>query len=190
MPRRLLTDPLGAITGNQANRMIYKNFDEHITRKYGVVIDGWPLRTFDNPSSIGSQVELKVLLNAWQTGATRFRKMSVKEHMVWVEGRADSEPPGTLPTHPTPALPPSPPSPSSSPLPPTQHNEPDLTLAVNPPLLHTPFIHFEPPATPPVSMNTVPGISKRQRKTRSDKGKPRKRASQIPGADIFSASVL
>jgi hypothetical protein len=41
--------------------MIYKNFDGHITRKHGIVIEGWPLRAFDNPSAIGSQVELNVL---------------------------------------------------------------------------------------------------------------------------------
>ena len=105
----------GAITKGQATRMIYKMFDESITRKHGVIIKGWPLRTFDNQSAIGSQVELRVLLNAWQNGVTRFRKMSTREHMAWIENRTSPEPPSTppeppstLPAKPTTVLPPPP----------------------------------------------------------------------------------
>jgi len=38
--------------------MIYVNFDEHITLKHGVVVEGWLFCKFKNPSAIGSQVEL------------------------------------------------------------------------------------------------------------------------------------
>jgi len=164
--------------------MIYKNFDENITRKHGIVIEGWPLRTFDNPSAIGSQVELKVLLNAWQSGATRFRKMSTEEHMEWVVARADSQPSPTHSANPTP---------TPLVLPPAHNNDPDLIT--NPSPLHTPFIHFESPTAPPVSTNTTPGANptpsgaKKPRKIRSDKGKPRKKTTQTPGANVFSASM-
>ena len=154
--------------------MIYKNFDEHITRKHGIVIEGWPLRTFDNPSSIGSQVELKVLLNAWQTGATRFRKMTIEDHMAWVENRGESEPSSALLT-----------PPSSAPL-------PSPPLRPNPPALHTSFniVHVGPPTTPPVDTNLAGSTPKKPRKTRSDKGKPRKRASQVPGLGVFHTNTL
>jgi len=171
----------GVISKGQAARMIYKNFDKHITRKHGIVIEGWPLSTFDNPSAIGSQMELKILLNAWQTGATRFRKMSTDEHIAWVEGRTSPEPPSTSLTNPPP-----------TPLPslPLQHNDPDLTLAINPPSLHPPFFHFESPAALPISTNSTPRMPGKPRKTRSDKGKPRKRATQAPGMSVFSASAF
>jgi len=164
--------------------MIYKNFEENITRKHGVVIEGWPLHKFDNPSAIGSQVELKVLLNAWQSGATRFRKMKVDEHIAWMEARAvlhdDSQTPATHPPNPTPIL-----------LPPlsTQEGDLGLTPAINPTSSHTSFIHFESPATPAVSAGSTPSRSKKPRKTQSDKGKPRRRTTQIPGENVFSASM-
>lgn len=162
--------------------MIYKNFDENITRKHGIVIEGWPLRTFNNPSAIGSQVELKVLLNAWQSGATRFRKMSTEEHMEWVVAHADSQPSPTRSANPTPLVPPL-----------VQNNNPDLVI--NPSPSHMPFVHFESPIAPPVGTNPTPSANptpsgpKKPRKTRSDKGKPRKKTTQTPGASVFSASV-
>ena len=70
------------VSKEEVNRMIYKNFSDHITHKHGIVIEGWPLRVFDNPSAIGSQAELNVLLKAWETGTTRFRKMPEDEHMA------------------------------------------------------------------------------------------------------------
>src|SRR5882762_9073989 len=71
--------------------MIYKNFDEHIMRKHGIVVEGWPLCIFDNPSAIGSQVELNILLRACQAGTTLFHRMTEDEHMAWVESHANSE---------------------------------------------------------------------------------------------------
>ena len=160
--------------------MIYKNFDEHITRKHGVVIHGWPLTKFDNPSAIGSGVELSALLNSWQNGSTFFRKMGTKEHMAWIEARANLEPSSDLPAEP-PAI--------SSTLLPVQNDHLDPISATNPPA-HTPFIHFETPATPMVVTNLPASGSKKPRKTRSDKGKPRKKSSRAQGTNVFSASVL
>ena len=166
--------------------MIYKNFDDHITRKHGIVIEGWPLRLFDNPSAIGSQVELNVLLNAWQTGATQFCRMTADEHMAWVESCAKSEPPSThavgFPPHETSTVPPAgiPAMPPSQP----QNEETSLTLPTNPPAFHTlsfSVISLESAATPQTSSNP----SKRPRKTQSDKGKPRKKPSQIQGTNTF-----
>ena len=163
--------------------MIYRNFNEHITQKHGIVVEGRPLRTFDNPSSIRSQVELKVLLNAWQTGVTRFRKMTIEDHMAWVENHSKSKP-SALPT-----LPSSAPLPSSSLRP---HNGQDLITATTPPVLHAPLniIHFGPSDTPPIDTNLASGTPKKPRKTRSDKGKPRKKASQVPGVHVFHTNVL
>ncbi|KAJ3544256.1 hypothetical protein NM688_g5764 [Phlebia brevispora] len=47
------------------NKMAYKEFDEHVTRKYGIIIENWPLHTFCAPGYIGSRLELTALINAW-----------------------------------------------------------------------------------------------------------------------------
>ena len=182
VPGALLRRLPGDISKNEVNRMYYKNFDQHITRKHGIVIEGWPLRTFDNPSAIGSQVELKVLLGSWETGAMRFRKMSNEEHMAWVEGHAEAEPACTA-------------TDSAVTLScPSQNANPDLTPAASSPAPRQPFniINFESPSATPTRTESSSGVSKRPRKTRSDKGKPRKKAkaSHIPGVDVFRTSGL
>lgn len=163
--------------------MIYKNFDDHITRKHGIVIEGWPLRKFENPSSVGSQIELKTLLNAWQTGATRFRKMTVADHLAWVENRPESEHTSTAAhsSHMPPLLSP----------PPTQHSQ-GPAPAVNSLAPSTEFnvVHFDSSTTPLVRTDSPGSVAKKPRKTRSDKGKPRKRSSQVPGAGVFHADML
>lgn len=166
--------------------MIYKSFDDHITRKHGIVIEGWPLRAFENPSAIGSQIELNILFNAWQTGATRFRKMTTDEHLAWVESRANSEPPSTHAV----GFPPqemsiTPPTNSPAMLPAQAHNkETSLAPPTNLPAFHVSsfgIISLESATNPQTSSNP----SKRPRKTRSDKGKPRKKPSQIEGTSTF-----
>ena len=175
---RSLNNPPGHISKGAAHRMIYKNFDDHITRKHGIVIEGWPLRTFENPSSVGSQMELRVLLNAWNTGATRFHKLTDDEHIAWVENRASLEPSSSAAHLPS----------TSSSSPPEEHGQRDHATATAPPVTVAPFniVHFESPTTPPTATN----IPKKPRKTRSDKGKPRKKAVQIPGGNIFRAGTL
>ncbi|KAH7904201.1 hypothetical protein BJ138DRAFT_1239951 [Hygrophoropsis aurantiaca] len=71
------------------SKMYYVNFDENITAKYRVLVENWPLPKFCNPGSIGSNVELKVLYNAWQSGATYFRKMTQDEFRRWEAGQAE-----------------------------------------------------------------------------------------------------
>jgi hypothetical protein len=167
--------------------MIYKSFDENITRKHGIIIEGWPLHMFDNPSAIGSQVELNVLLKAWQTSATRFRKMTDNEHMAWAENFASTKCPsiGTA-SSPTTISPSQAHNQNANPAPPTSL-----------PAFHTPFniIPFESASTPQTSNNapqtsnnapqTSNNVPKRPWKTRKDKGVSRKRL-QIPGANVFS----
>lgn len=159
--------------------MIYKNFDEHITRKHGIVIKRWPLTKFDNPSAIGSQMELGLLLNAWQNGTTFFHRMSTAEHMAWIEARANPEPPSALPAEPPAAL---------SSLLPMENNNLDPAMAADPPS-YIPFIHFETVAAPSVATNLPASGPKKPRKTRSDKGKPRKKAPHIQGTNVFLAST-
>jgi hypothetical protein len=145
--------------------MVYKSFDENITRKHGIVVEGWPLTTFENPSSIGSQVELKVLLNAWQSDVARFHKMSENEFQSWNAERHRNPAPPTVSAHPqtvAPALP----------------NLNDIARtppSISPPL-DVNFIQFH--SAPPTSDS---GVQRKPRKTRSDKGKPRKRLPRVPG---------
>lgn len=67
--------------------MTYDRFDDHITQKYGVVVRNWPLKEFCNPSSVGSRIELETLYNGWQSGVTRFEKLTKEEMMRWEKER-------------------------------------------------------------------------------------------------------
>ena len=67
--------------------MFYQNFDRNITAKYGVIIENWPLETFSSPSDINSRNEIRVLLQAWESGTTRFRKLSDEEFAQWEDAQ-------------------------------------------------------------------------------------------------------
>ena len=154
--------------------MIYKNFDKLITRKHGIVIEGWPLQVFNNPSAIGSQMELGVLLRAWQTGANRFQRMTEDEHTAWMVNHAGSEPPSTGATDLLPAVP-------------STETHQDSTLPISLSVFESlfDFVSLES-TTYPQARNPAP---KKPWKTRSDKGKPRKKTLQIPGANVFHMST-
>ncbi|OCH83633.1 hypothetical protein OBBRIDRAFT_840342 [Obba rivulosa] len=64
-------------------RMYYMNFDTKITAKYGIIIENWPLDHFLPPSHFKSKLELEVLLKAWESDSTRFRKLSTEEFERW-----------------------------------------------------------------------------------------------------------
>ncbi len=64
--------------------MFYVNFEDHITARFGVVLENWPLKKFAVPGSL-SRIELEVLLNAWQNGMTRFRDLTDDEWEEWME---------------------------------------------------------------------------------------------------------
>ena len=72
-----MNDPDGKL------KMFYKGFDTHITLKYGVIIEGWPLpRSAGDliaPSQVGSRPELTVLINAWKNDIAHFRKLTQSE---------------------------------------------------------------------------------------------------------------
>ena len=152
--------------------MQYKNFEDHITRRHGVEIKGWPLKTFENPGSVGSQVELKVLLNSWQSGATYFHKMPDTEHFEWLKSRAEA-----APTRPS----------NEQVFPPQHQTAQEPAPPINPAGIGASFIQFELPTT---TSSNVASTLKKPRKARSDKGKPRKKAAQVPGVNVFSVEAL
>ena len=71
--------------------MYYKNFDDNITSKYGVILKGWPFKTFQNPSEISSRAELQVLKNSLDSGATYFKRLTASELTEWEETQFQSQ---------------------------------------------------------------------------------------------------
>jgi hypothetical protein len=84
--------------------MAYDRFDELITARHRVVVRNWPLKKFCNPSAVTSRIELELLCNAWQSGATYFQKLTVEELEVWENDRFSSRMALMPPTEPVPAL--------------------------------------------------------------------------------------
>jgi len=155
--------------------MVYKTFDEQITRRHGIVIEGWPLSTFQNPSSIGSQLELRTLFNSWQSGTAQFCKMSEDEFLSWIRDRHEGGPPPTTSTPPVTAV-----SPSSA----TTHHGHDTHVSSS--MSATPAFNFI--EVHPASSTPSVSVQKKARKTRSDKGKPRKRGLHLSGELVFPAT--
>lgn len=81
---------LGLAAGMPVPRMYYTNFDRAITEKYHVVLEGWPLEKFCSPSEIASRNEVSVLMASFESGATRFRKLSLTEFGKWNEDRLNA----------------------------------------------------------------------------------------------------
>ncbi|KAI0640726.1 hypothetical protein C8Q79DRAFT_930384 [Trametes meyenii] len=79
----LIIQKLGDITEHTAHKMFYVGFGDHITDKFGVVIDNWPLPRFTSPSNLRTRIELTTLINSWETGVTRFRKLTRGEWDRW-----------------------------------------------------------------------------------------------------------
>ncbi|KAF7794227.1 hypothetical protein EIP86_005359 [Pleurotus ostreatoroseus] len=69
------------------HKMAYKDFEERITDRYGIVVEGWPLRTFSAPGSIGSRPELTALIDAWESGTAKFRRLTPEELDAWKTAR-------------------------------------------------------------------------------------------------------
>ncbi|KAG2369301.1 hypothetical protein BDR07DRAFT_1371600 [Suillus spraguei] len=68
-------------------RMYYVNFNENITAHYGVILDNWPLKKFANPGDIGSMVEVKIMYNVFMMGTTKFCKLTTTEWEDWDQNR-------------------------------------------------------------------------------------------------------
>lgn len=77
--------PPGSLT-NPTAKMFYQNFEEHITRPYRLVIEGWPLGKLCCPSSLRTLAEVEILHQCWNTDATHFRRLSDEEWRVWLDG--------------------------------------------------------------------------------------------------------
>ncbi|KAJ3711313.1 hypothetical protein C8R42DRAFT_564412, partial [Lentinula raphanica] len=63
--------------------MYYVNFEDHITRHYGIVVKNWPLSEFRAPGSFCTRADLNVLFNSWNSGTTYFHKMTEQEYRKW-----------------------------------------------------------------------------------------------------------
>ncbi|KAI0669493.1 hypothetical protein C8Q78DRAFT_992614 [Trametes maxima] len=76
--------PPGETTKIEIKKMYYTNFGSHITKKYGVVIDNWPLKMFVAPSKMHSRTELDILYNAFSSDVTHFQKLTHSEWEQWL----------------------------------------------------------------------------------------------------------
>ena len=177
MPNGLLKNLTVRVSDGDVKQMIYKDFDKCITHKHGIVVEGWPLTKFCCPSDVKSQMERNLLLKSWQTSMMKFRKMGEDEYMAWMEDHAHQ----------------------LEPLPDNTANTQDVQQpavllseqpgqGISPPsganLSGFNVIHFESP-TPLQTSSQANGVVKRPRKTRSDKGKPRKKHTQVLGTTVF-----
>jgi hypothetical protein len=107
---------IGQAAGKPVPRTYYTNFDNAITEKYHVVLEGWPLERFCSPSDIQSRTEISVLMKSLESGATRFRKLSSTEFEQWSEKCFNSKVDSTTAQGPTnTSSPDSPPPPASLP---------------------------------------------------------------------------
>ncbi|OJT07132.1 hypothetical protein TRAPUB_2013 [Trametes pubescens] len=79
----LIMQKLSQITNFSAQKMFYPSFGIHITSRFGIVLENWPVPRFIAPSAIRTRLELDVLLNAWDSGTTRFRKLTKVEWERW-----------------------------------------------------------------------------------------------------------
>ncbi|OJT09919.1 hypothetical protein TRAPUB_13600 [Trametes pubescens] len=79
----LILQKLGQITSYTAHKMFYVGFDDHITSRFGVVLEGWPIPRFVALSTIRTHVELTTVLNAWENDVSRFRKLTKDEWESW-----------------------------------------------------------------------------------------------------------
>lgn len=62
-------------------RVQYRIFDEAITKRYGVTIEGWPAVRFGNTfSNVRDSLTLYL---AWRSGEARFRKLTSVEKKLW-----------------------------------------------------------------------------------------------------------
>ena len=122
--------------------MQYDRFDDLITQRHGIIIKNWPLKRFCNPSAVATRIELGILLNSWESGATCFQKLSRDEMRTWENERFSSQVAMMM------SSPPSPPAPvSPSPAAPSAPTTPDLIT----PVTSTPTPP-EPASPPPPEM--------------------------------------
>ncbi|KAJ3912162.1 hypothetical protein F5877DRAFT_85110 [Lentinula edodes] len=87
----LILQKLKAAGGKyEIKKMFYTNFDEHITRPFGIMVKNWPLKEFKNPSSFSTRADISVLWNAWETGTAYFYMMTREEHRAWEQKQEEA----------------------------------------------------------------------------------------------------
>ncbi|KAF9059288.1 hypothetical protein BDP27DRAFT_1371644 [Rhodocollybia butyracea] len=69
--------------GRTRVKMFYKNFEDHITWKTGIIVWNWPFPVFRSPSELASMAELDILQNAWTMGTAHFYMMTLSEFRWW-----------------------------------------------------------------------------------------------------------
>ncbi|KAL0572269.1 hypothetical protein V5O48_009695 [Marasmius crinis-equi] len=84
--RDLVKEKLGTTLDRENPKMHYEDFDYHISYKKGVVMEGWPLPQFKNPSELSSALgPLEQLRDALVNDTCRFRKMDCVEWAAFKE---------------------------------------------------------------------------------------------------------
>ncbi|PIL29501.1 hypothetical protein GSI_08309 [Ganoderma sinense ZZ0214-1] len=83
----LILEKLRAAVGSRGDiaKMYYVNFEHHVTFKFGVILECWPLQKFASPSTFSSLPIVNILYSAFESGATRFRTLSDDEWQQWRE---------------------------------------------------------------------------------------------------------
>ncbi|EIW53125.1 uncharacterized protein TRAVEDRAFT_24434 [Trametes versicolor FP-101664 SS1] len=79
----LISQRLGDISKGAVKKMIYSGFADRITSRQGLVIEGWPLKAFQAPSSFRTRLELSTLFQAWERKTAHFRKLTEPEWRQW-----------------------------------------------------------------------------------------------------------
>lgn len=63
--------------------MFYVGFDEHITARWHIVVNSWPLKKFCSPADMSARNDVQVLYQAWKSGVTRFEKLDDAAFAEW-----------------------------------------------------------------------------------------------------------
>ncbi|KAH9904645.1 uncharacterized protein BXZ73DRAFT_47785, partial [Epithele typhae] len=70
-------------TRGKPSAMSYSDFPKRITYKLGVVLENWPLESFQAPGRFNSLKFLNTLRSAWENDIARFRSLTKEELAAW-----------------------------------------------------------------------------------------------------------
>lgn len=86
-------------------RLNYKSFEAAVTSRFNIIVENWPLEgQMRSPAEIGGRLELETLLHAWESGVTRFTKLT-DQQMLERDERLRAQSVSAPSDHPPPALP-------------------------------------------------------------------------------------
>jgi hypothetical protein len=167
--------------GRTIPKMHYVGFDEAITLKYGLILEHWPLPSFRSPANLTIMNDIRILLNAFKSGATKFRKLSNDEYeafsTTFTSQQAASAADGSTPDGPRAGDPAAQPgSPPTSGEDGSQDPSPTNAPARTPLANITPTVvnaNANNSSTVTSTNGMAIGTQAKKRKTRSDKGVPR-----------------